>query len=103
MLMATTLSSVRTGRCFRFSTTSLLIKLFVGYDYTLPSMGGVTRPSFGTNSSVTARPPGDNTRELSIEGYDFGVGTVLCDGDAEESVAGSDVQHFPFLARIGGG
>src|SRR5258708_36313008 len=35
MLMATTLSSVRTGRCFRFSTTSLLIKLLVGYDYAL--------------------------------------------------------------------
>src|SRR5216684_151031 len=35
MLIATTLSSVRTGRCFRFSTTSLLIKLLVGYDYAL--------------------------------------------------------------------
>src|SRR5258708_6325002 len=35
MLMAMTLSSVRTGRCFRFSTTSLLIKLLVGYDYAL--------------------------------------------------------------------
>src|SRR5882724_9846492 len=33
MLMATMLSNVRTGRCFRFSTTSLLIKLLVGYDY----------------------------------------------------------------------
>src|SRR5690348_3207631 len=31
--MATTLSSVRTGRWRRFSTTSLLIKLLVGYDY----------------------------------------------------------------------
>src|SRR5579863_5014600 len=33
MLMAITLSSVRTGRCLRFSTTSLLINLLVGYDY----------------------------------------------------------------------
>src|SRR4029077_19967333 len=31
--MATTLSNVRTGRCLRFSTTSLLINLLVGYDY----------------------------------------------------------------------
>src|ERR1700690_613057 len=35
MLMATMLSVVRTGRCFRFSTTSLLINLLVGYDYAL--------------------------------------------------------------------
>src|SRR5580704_13809029 len=35
MLMATMLSIVRSGRCFRFSTTSLLINLLVGYDYAL--------------------------------------------------------------------
>src|SRR5271166_1228336 len=35
MLMATMLSRVRTGRNFRFSTTSLLINLLVGYDYLL--------------------------------------------------------------------
>src|SRR5579872_4204310 len=35
MLIAMMLSSVRTGRCFRFSKTSLLINLLVGYDYAL--------------------------------------------------------------------
>src|SRR5258708_7022309 len=33
--MATTLSRVRSGRCFKFSTTSLLVNLLVGYDHAL--------------------------------------------------------------------
>src|SRR5258708_36455010 len=55
MLMATTLSSVRTGRCFRFSTTSLLIKLLVGYDYALRQ--GRQLMHFAARKAAVAKHP----------------------------------------------
>src|SRR5260370_41991093 len=55
MLMAVMLSSVRTGRCFRFSTTSLLINLLVGYDYALRQWRKL--PHFAAREAGAAEHP----------------------------------------------